>query len=625
MAATESTAVDPELEQTAWELDPLVGGAGPEGARQQLGEALELAKAFAERYAGQVSQLDVAGLQEAMRQLERVEDLVGRAGTYAGLRFSVDTSDPANGALLQEIQERGTEIQTTLLFFELEWAALEDERVADLLADERLSFCAHHLDSVRRYREHLLSEPEEKILAQKGVTGASAWSRLFEELTSAIEVELPTQTSGRRSGLTQALRGPAAPGGGTQTQKVALDVALSQLVSPDREVRRSIAEAVTAALEPGLRTRAFVFNTLLADKATDDRLRRYPNWLAARNLANEASDESVSALIEAVRGRYELPQRWYRLKARLLGIDQLADYDRMAAVTEDEVTFSFAEAREIVLDCYSSFSPELGTVAKRFFDERWIDAPVRPAKRGGAFCASAVPSVHPYVLLNYTSRRRDVLTLAHELGHGVHFALAAKQGIFHQGTPLTLAETASVFGETVVFGRLLEQDSSPRSRLALLAEHIEGQIATVFRQIAMNRFEELVHTARREQGELSVQRFGELWAQSQTEMLGDSVQITDGYRSWWSYIPHFINTPGYVYAYAYGQLLALSVYERYEQHGEEIVPRYLQLLSAGGSRSPEELGKIVGVDLADPGFWDSGLALVERQLAAAEEAASIDS
>jgi oligoendopeptidase F len=331
----------------------------------------------------------------------------------------------------------------------------------------------------------------------------------------------------------------------------------------------------------------------------------------------------VAALIEAVRARYELPQRWYRLKARLLGVERLADYDRMAAVTQDdEVTFSFAQAREIVLDCYSAFSPELGAVARRFFDERWIDAPVRPGKRGGAFCASAVPSVHPYVLLNYTARRRDVLTLAHELGHGVHFALAAEQGIFHQGTPLTLAETASVFGETIVFARLLAQDSAPRSRLALLAEHIEGQIATVFRQVAMNRFEELVHGERREQGELSVQRFGELWAQSQAEMLGDSVQITDGYRSWWSYIPHFINTPGYVYAYAYGQLLALSVYERYEQLGEELVPRYLQLLSAGGSRSPEQLGEIVGVDLADPGFWDSGLALVERQLRAAEDAAA---
>jgi oligoendopeptidase F len=370
-----------------------------------------------------------------------------------------------------------------------------------------------------------------------------------------------------------------------------------------------------------LRTRGYVLNTLLADKATDDRLRRYPNWLAARNLANEASDESVAALIEAVRGRYELPRRWYRLKARLLGVDRLADYDRMAAVTQDEVTFTYAQACALVRDCYGSFSPELGELVQRFYDERWIDAPVRPGKRGGAFCASATPDVHPYVMLNYTSRRRDVLTLAHELGHGVHFALAARQGSFHQSTPLTLAETASVFGETIVFGRLLAEDSSPQSRLALLAENLEGAIATVFRQVAMNRFEDLAHTARRETGELSVERIGELWAESQSEMLGDSVEITEGYRTWWSYIPHFINTPGYVYAYAYGQLLALSVYQRYEQRGAEFVPQYLELLAAGGSRSPEELGQIVDVDLADPGFWDAGLDLVERQLQEAETAA----
>jgi oligoendopeptidase F len=275
-----------------------------------------------------------------------------------------------------------------------------------------------------------------------------------------------------------------------------------------------------------------------------------------------------------------------------------------------------------VLDCYGSFSPELGSLARRFFEERHIDGPVRPAKRGGAFCAAATPSVFPYVLLNYTSRRRDVLTLAHELGHGVHFALAARQGIFHQSTPLTLAETASVFGETIVFGRLLAEDSSPQSRLALLAENLEDMIATVFRQVAMNQFEGLVHNARREEGELSVERLGELWADSQVELFGDSVELTEGYRSWWSYIPHFIGSPGYVYAYAYGQLLALSVYERYRQLGEEMVPRYLELLAAGGSRTPEELGRIVGVDLADPGFWDAGLDLVQRQLEQAEAAAT---
>jgi oligoendopeptidase F len=606
--AAQSEPLDPDLQEGAWDLEPLVEGEGKEGVERRLGGALERARTFAERQAGKLGELDSQGLREAMSELAEIYELVGRAGYYAALRFSTDTAEPANGALLQWVQEQETALQTTLLFFELEWAALPDERAEELLGGEGLDFCRHHLRNVRRYREHLLSEPEEKILAEKALTGAGAWTRLFEELTSAIEVALPPA-------------GADAPEAANGDAKVALDVALSRLSLPDRDLRRGAAEAVTAALAPGLRTRAFLFNTLLADKATDDRLRRYRHWLAARNLANEASDESVQALISAVRARQEIPRRWYRLKAGLLGIERLADYDRVAAVIEDEVTFPFARAREIVIDCYSSFSPELGALARRFFEERRIDAPVRPAKRGGAFCAAAVPSVFPYVLLNYTARRRDVLTLAHELGHGVHFALAARQGIFHQHTPLTLAETASVFGETIVFGRLLEEDSEPASRLALLAENLEDTIATVFRQVAMNRFEDLVHTDRREQGELSVARFGELWAESQAEMLGDSVELTEGYRSWWSYIPHFIGSPGYVYAYAYGQLLALSVYERYEDAGAELVPRYLELLAAGGSKSPEELARIVGIDLADPGFWDAGLDLVERQLTDAEEAA----
>jgi oligoendopeptidase F len=596
MAAAAPESTDPELQASAWDLEPLVDGEGAEGVEPRLGEALQRAQAFAERYAGKLEQLDSPGLREAMQELAAIHELVGRAGGYAALRFSTDTAEPANGALLQLAQERGTAIETTLLFFDLEWAALEDERAEQMLSGDGLEPFAHHLRNVRRYREHLLSEPEEKILSEKSLTGAGAWTRLFEELTSAIEVRLPEET-------------------------VALDVALSRLALSDRETRRTAAEAVTEALAPGLRTRAFLFNTLLADKGIDDRLRHYPHWLAARNLANEASDESVQALIDAVRRRNEIPRRWYRLKAKLLGLERLADYDRMASVTEDQASFPFAQARQIVLDCYSSFSPELGRVAGAFFSEQRIDAPVRPAKRGGAFCASVVPSVKPYVLLNYTSQRRDVLTLAHELGHGVHFALAARQGIFHQTTPLTLAETASVFGETIVFERLLAEDSSPASRLALLAENLEDTIATVFRQVAMNRFEDLVHTARREEGELSVERFGELWAESQQELLGDSVEVTDGYRSWWSYIPHFIGSPGYVYAYAYGQLLALSVYERYEQEGAALVPQYLELLAAGGSKSPEELGRIVGIDLADPGFWDAGLDLVERQLTQAEQAA----
>jgi oligoendopeptidase F len=379
---------------------------------------------------------------------------------------------------------------------------------------------------------------------------------------------------------------------------------------------------VTTALEPGLRTRGFVFNTLLVDKSIDDRLRHYESWIASRNLSNEASDASVDALVTAVQARYDIPQRWYSLKAKLLGLDKLADYDRMASVASVEQEFGWSEARELVLDAYASFSPELAAIANRFFDEAWIDAPVRPGKRPGAFCAYTVPSRHPYLLLNWTSRRRDVLTLAHEMGHGLHAYLARDQGIFHQTTPLTLAETASVFGETVTFGRLLDETSDPEARLALLAESLEGQIATVFRQVAMNRFEDRVHNQRRDEGELSIDQFSEAWAETQYAMLGDSVEITDGYRTWWSYIPHFMGTPGYVYAYSYGQLLALSVYRAYEQQGAAFVPKYLEMLAAGGSRSPEQLGAIVGLDLADPAFWDGGLEIVAEQLAAAEAAAA---
>jgi oligoendopeptidase F len=588
-----------DVQEVAWDLDPLVAGEGPEGADRLLAEADERAARFAEAHAGRVAELDGPGLAAAMQELEAIVDLVGRAGSYASLRFAVDTADPANGALLARVQERATAVETKLLFFELEWAAVDDARADELLQADGLETSRHHLRTLRRYRPHLLSEPEEKLLTEKSLTGRDAWSRLFSELTSAIRVELPDAA-----------------------EPVALDVALSRLMSNDRAVRRGTAEAVNAALEPGLRTRAYIFNTLLQDKAVDDRLRSYPGWLASRNLANEASDESVQALLEAVRANYDLPQRWYRLKADILGIDRLADYDRMASVADEEMRFDWPEATGLVLSSFHDFSPVLGDLAQRFFDERWIDAPVRPNKRGGAFCAYTTPSVHPYVMLNWTSRRRDVLTLAHELGHGLHAALAVPRGPLEQHTPLTLAETASVFGETLVFRRLLDAADSPRSRLALLAENIEGSIATVFRQTSMNRFEDLVHSARRTEGELSVERFGELWHEAQTELLGDAVEITDGYRMWWSYVPHFIGTPGYVYAYAYGQLLALSVYRRYLEEGEDFVPRYVELLAAGGSRSPEELAAIAGLDLEDPAFWAKGLELVREQLERAERAAA---
>ena len=598
MTALEETApVDPDLTaaDVAWDLEPLVDGKGTEGV-DELIAAAEASATAVEAYRGRIPTLDAAELAGLMDELARLQDAIGRAGSYVSLRFAIDSLDAERGAAMQKFAEQATAISTRVLFVELEWAEVDDDRAEELLADPVLQSSAHYLRSARRYHPHLLTEPEEKILTEKSVTGGSAWSRLFTELTSAIEVDLP-------DGATS------------------LEQALSVLGSPDREQRRIAAEAVTVALEPGLRTRAYVFNTLMADKATDDRLRSYDSWVASRNLSNEASDESVQALVDSVVARYDIPQRWYALKARLLGVDRLADYDRNASVADVEEEFRWSEATALVLDAYGSFSDELAGVVRRFLDERWVDAPVRPGKRPGAFCAYTVPSAHPYLFLNWTSRRRDVLTLAHELGHGLHAYLAREQGIYHQSTPLTLAETASVFGETVTFGRLLDATTDPAARLALLAESLEGQIATVFRQVAMNRFEDAVHTRRRSEGELSVDGFGDEWERTQRDMLGDAVEITPGYRTWWSYVPHFIGTPGYVYAYAYGQLLALAVYARYEAEGATFVPRYLDLLRAGGSQPPEDLGRIVGVDLSDPGFWDGGLRIIDDQLAAAEAAA----
>jgi oligoendopeptidase F len=504
-----------DVEDVTWDLSHLLEG-------REVFDLLDDAGVLADEVAGvrgTVAVLDVPALAEVMRTMASLRELITRAASFASLQFATDTTDPERGALMQKVQERSTAINTKLIFFDLEWAALSDDHVERLLADERLDFCRHHLRSARRYRDHLLSEPEEKVLTEKAVTGRAAWARLFSEQASSISVVL----DGAR--------------------EATLEEGLSRLSSPDRSVRAAAAEAVTEGLRPGLRTRAYIFNTLLADKATDDRLRGYETWISSRNLANEASDESVQTLVEAVRKRFDIPQRWYALKARLLGVDRIADYDRMASVASSEEEIGWDEARSVVLDAYASFSPEMSATAARFFDERWIDAPARPGKRGGAFCSYTVPSVHPYVFLNWTGRRRDVMTLAHELGHGLHAFLAREQGIFHQTTPLTVAETASVFGETVTFGRVLSSVSSPADRLALLATNIEDAIATIFRQTAMNRFESLVHTARRSEGELSVDRFGELWAESQAEMLGDAVEITDGYRSWWSYIPHFIQTP----------------------------------------------------------------------------------
>jgi oligoendopeptidase F len=389
-----------------------------------------------------------------------------------------------------------------------------------------------------------------------------------------------------------------------------------------RAVRRDAARALTEGLQANARPLAFVFNTLVQHKAVEDRLRTFEAPMAARNLANEIEGASVESLLSACVARYPLVARYYRLKARLLGLARLEDYDRYAPVSAEAPSRSFDTARCIVLDAYADFAPEMADVAGRFFSERWIDAELRPGKRGGAFCASTIPSVHPYVLLSYTGNLRDVMTVAHELGHGVHQYLARERGLFEQDTPLTTAETASVFGEMLVFRRLMREETDPRVRLGLLCGKIEDAFATVFRQVAMTRFEEALHAARRSEGELSIERVNALWMEANRPMFGDSVALSDDYAWWWLYIPHFVHSPFYCYAYAFGELLVLALLRRYDEEGASFVPRYLDLLRAGASDTPQALLSRMDLDVADPGFWDGGLALLEGLVAEAEALAS---
>ncbi len=588
MTTTELTGA----ENVAWDLSDLYAGGDDPRIEQDVEATETAATAFRERYYGRVVELGAAGLRDAIEERETIEARFTRAIYFAHLAYSTDMNDSERGALVARLTEKGAMIDTQLLFFGLEIAALEDDHAASLIESDELERWRHWLRTIRKFRPYVLTEAEEKILTEKSVSGFAAWDRLFDELASAIKVDLDGEVIG-------------------------FEEAMAKLYSPDRDLRRRASEAVTSALEPGLKTRAFVFNTIAVDKSIDDRLRGYATWISSRNLANDTTDEAVGALIDAVTGRYDVVQRYYTLKARLLGLDRLSFFDRMAPIGDDPTHVGWPEASDIVLGAFSDFSAETGDIVERFFRESWIDAPPRDGKRHGAFCATTVPGVHPYVFMNYTGDRRSVLTLAHELGHGLHGFLAQPLGLFNASSPLTTAETASVFGEALTFKRLLALEEDPQKRLNLLAGRIEDSIATVFRQVAMNRFEDAVHTSRREQGELSTERFEEVWLQTQTDMFGDSVDI-DGYGAWWSYIPHFIGTPGYVYAYAYGYLFALTIFRKYELEGDALVGPYLDLLRAGGSKPPEELAEMVGLDLRDPKIWDAGIEALAVELDEAE-------
>ncbi len=543
-------------------------------------------------FRGKVAGLGAPELLRTVRDLEEINELAQKLLAYAYLNFSTQTSNPAASALFQSRKELYSEVRRDAIFFELEWTKLEESQALGLASDPALSQYSHYLTSLRRYKPHLLSEPEERILADKEPAGASAWGALFDKMLSQLRFGEKKRTES--------------------------DV-LGELYSPDREVRKRAAAELSEGLQPILPSLTHIFNTILLDKSIEDRLRRYPHWLSSRNLKNEADDAMVGTLVEAVSSRYDLVERYYRLKRKLLGFEELFDYDRYAPVAVlPEVRVSWDEAKEIVLTSFADFAPEMAKIASLFFTRGWIHAPAMPGKRSGAFAHPVVPGAHPFVLLNFTGKRRDVMTLAHELGHGVHQYLARRQGLFNSDTPLTTAESASVFGEMLVFRSILKRAATPAERLGLLCSKIEDILATVFRQVSMNRFEDLVHNARRTRGELDQDFISSAWIQTQKAMFGDSVRLLDHYGIWWSYIPHFVHSPGYVYAYAFGELLVMALYEQYLRDGPDFVPRYLAFLESGGKDNPRELLRPFGVDLADPRFWDLGIKTIEGLVAEAE-------
>src|SRR5712692_5318521 len=405
------------------------------------------------------------------------------------------------------------------------------------------------------------------------------------------------------------------------SRQMPLEEALVRLREADRKVRREASGAITTALAADVKTRGYIFNVILGEKAIDDRLRHFPTWISSRNLANETSDEAVQALVEAVTGRYDVCVRYYRVKKQLLGVGELHEWDRYAPVGEAARELTWEEAKELVLGSYRRFSKRAGDLVDDFFKHGWIDAPVVPGKAGGAYCMPVTPHHHPYVMLNFTGKLRDALVMAHELGHGLHDRLASKNHIFDFHPPLTLAETASVFGEALTFDRIMSEEKDPKVRLAMLCTQCEDAFSTVFRQVAFNRYEDACHTMRRKEGELAVEQLGELFQEKLQVMFGDALILTDEHKVWWSYVGHFLHTPGYVYAYAFGNLLALSIYHRYLQVGPSFVDDYLEFLAAGGSTRPDELVRRLGMDITDPGFWDAGLKILDGMVTEVERLA----
>jgi oligoendopeptidase F len=583
-----------------WNLADLYPAIDSPAITTDLDKGLADCIGFEEAYKGKLAGLlagkgGAAKLSAIIKAYEAIEDRLGRVASYAGLVYAGDTTDPARAKFYGDVQDKLTTASSHLLFFTLELNRIEDAALDTAVADKALAHWKPWLDDIRIEKPHQLEDRIEQLFHDKSVSGRGAWNRLFDETISGLRFRVE------------------------DNQELLLEPTLNLLQDPSPERREKAAHALARTFKDNLRLFTLITNTLAKDKEISDRWRSFEDVADSRHLANRVEREVVDALVAAVQDAYpRLSHRYYKLKAKWFGLDQLNHWDRNAPLPKVDTTpIRWDEARATVLDAYAGFSPRMAGIARRFFDERWIDAPIRPGKAPGAFAHPTVPSAHPYVLLNYQGKPRDVMTLAHELGHGVHQVLAGHNGALMAPTPLTLAETASVFGEMLTFRALLAKAATPEQKKAMLAAKVEDMINTVVRQIAFYSFERKVHIERR-QGELTAERLGEIWLSVQAESLGPAIKIGPGYETFWTYIPHFIHSPFYVYAYAFGDCLVNSLYGVYEKAHEGFAERYLAMLAAGGTKHHSELLAPFGLDARDPAFWQIGLGMIEGMIAELE-------
>ncbi len=569
-----------------WDLGDLYAAPDAPEIELDLARGESLSKGFAAAYQGQLVGLNGDDLGQAIADYEIITEILYKAMSYAQLLFAADVSDGERGRFYQTTQERVTDISTLTLFFRLELNRLDDDVLAKQLNNTKAAGFGPWIRDVRAFREHQLSDDLEKLLHEKSVSGRAAWVRLFDETEASLRFPL-------------------------DGNDLSMSDVLNMMSDKDARQRKKAAKVLGGVLGDNIKLFSLVTNTLAKDKAIEDGWRSYPRPISERNLNNQVEDEVVDALVSSVRASYpELSHRYYRLKSKWFGVDKLDYWDRNAPLPEDDARiYDWPQARKMVLDAYGSFEPRLAQIAERFFDGRWIDAELRDGKDSGAFSHSTVPSVHPYILMNFHGKARDVMTLAHELGHGVHQVLSGPQGTLMADTPLTTAETASVFGEMLTFRSLLDGENTPAGRHILLAGKVEDMLNTVVRQIAFHTFEERVHDERAK-GELSPERLGDIWMDVQRESLGDSIRFDDDYRSYWAYIPHFVHSPFYVYAYAFGDCLVNSLYDVFQGGHPGFQEKYLDMLSAGGTRRHKELLAPFGLDASDPDFWKRGLGVV---------------